>query len=401
MNAQTDLPKIIISTNDCISSAHGTGTVLLRQLSAYPEEKLFNVYMKEYGVPALKNSIKVYPKPFQETTFKENLFFAARSIKRTLYGQPDAKVGRRIEAVVTQIRKKPFEPHLIYSNASSEADIFILERLVESFNCNAILYFQDIISDNESDLIKRLENLSSNVKKIWALTPEIAAEIEKTVRRKVDVISNQHSHIPKEYKKEYRPFSSDFKVVMIGNIWHPNVLNKLSVMWGRIRTAIAGLKPIQWYAHPESVRRVEKYGITLLPQIEYAGFFQGDDYLKNLLSADIALSPLNEEKYAVDAVAKYSLPSRMTELAALGIPMFFAASGDSATANYLRRTGIGVSQSMADENLFCQSMEGFIMESGQREKVGKTARAFAEKELNIEIFQKKLYEIFRETAREK
>jgi glycosyltransferase involved in cell wall biosynthesis len=400
MLIQNQYPKTLILTYQSVSVAHGTGAALIRQLSKYPPEKLANIYLDKYGAPTIDIHFKVSGLKRKEIPLSRVIRFFLENLLRRPLKRKILEIGVPLDEITATLRAKKFVPELVYANPMSKEDIVVAKELYAQFQCKVIFYFQDY-HDEAIDFNEHLSQTASFVQEYWALTPEIAKQIQDKTKRPVSIVNNQHSKIPVSYKTDYRKFSSDFDVVMVGNIWTPSVLIPLRKVWANLMAETPGLKPIQWYAHPEALRRVRKVTTEWESAIQYAGFLQGDAFLQRLQQADMTISPVNKENKAQDNIARYSLPSRMTEFSAVGIPMFFAASPDSATASYLRKTGIGVCETLADLNLFQKRLKEFVENQSEREMVGKKARQYAVDYLDIEKFQDELYRRFQEISETK
>jgi glycosyltransferase involved in cell wall biosynthesis len=179
----------------------------------------------------------------------------------------------------------------------------------------------------------------------------------------------------------------------MGTIYSVETVKFLKRLWAMMKESLPELSPIEWLAHPKALKRIGK-NTKIEPEIRYGGFLQGEELNKKLLSADLSIIPVNIGRKAEDSIAQYSLPSRISELASLGVPMFVIASADTATAGYVQRTGIALCES-ADNIEACKSkMIEFMKNPAMREAFSKRAREYAEKNLDIKLYREELYNKF-------
>jgi hypothetical protein len=99
--------------------------------------------------------------------------------------------------------------------------------------------------------------------------------------------------------------------------------------------------PVAAEATFDIARLIECVGV-IGPEIEYAGFLDGQEMIDALMEADLALVPFNVTASAEHDYARYSLPSRLTELVAVGVPILCIASADTPVARYLSQNRVGV-----------------------------------------------------------
>ena len=216
----------------------------------------------------------------------------------------------------------------------------------KSYQIPTIIYFQDYTFQLEEDFYSDLRRVLSDrqTKEIWALTPEIASEIEDKTGIVVKVVNNQHIEIGSQKKARFNAFGENFKTVIMGTIYSVETVKFLKRLWAMMKESLPELSPIEWLAHPKALKRIGK-NTKIEPEIRYGGFLQGEELNEKLLSADLSIIPVNVGRKAEDSIAQYSLPSRISELASLGVPMFVIASADTATAGYVQRTGIALCES--------------------------------------------------------
>jgi glycosyltransferase involved in cell wall biosynthesis len=226
---------------------------------------------------------------------------------------------------------------------------------------------------------------------VWALTPMIATEVSRITGRKVSVVNTFCGEIPRRCKTQHRSFGPDFRIVIVGNFWIPRLFRDICAAWRWVGETVGGVQPIEWMCHSRSVDLVVNENVSLEPEIKPVGFFTGAQLLERLMEADMSIIPFNREKWPGNDYARYSLPSRITETAAAGVPMFAAAGSRTGTACYLREESIGVSATPSNESKFRQSLLAFARDRQLRSACGTRARALAEREFDLERYQRFLY----------
>ena len=335
------LPNLLVQSHFSISLAHGTGTVLIKQLAEYPRAKMANVFTFPYGEAWLEKSLWL----LKDDNLKTRVIYAAMQIKQALRGERVAD-GYYCKHVAKGLAKLRFSPDILYANPAKYENLLSIIELRKSYQIPTIIYFQDYTFQLEEDFYSDLRRVLSDrqTKEIWALTPEIASEIEDKTGIVVKVVNNQHIEIGSQKKARFNAFGENFKTVIMGTIYSVETVKFLKRLWAMMKESLPELSPIEWLAHPKALKRIGK-NTKIEPEIRYGGFLQGEELNKKLLSADLSIIPVNIGRKAEDSIAQYSLPSRISELASLGVPMFVIASADTATAGYVQRTGIALCES--------------------------------------------------------
>ena len=389
------LPKVLVLTEDCISVAHGTGTSLLRHFTNYPEDKLFNVCWREVGEPAFRNTYAV--ESLRSTILMRTSIFLSRFIKepeRHRFVLPQGSIRKQVEQV-------GFVPDIIYACCISLYGMQILSHLMADYDGEVpvLPHFLDYVRDRRGLVEATLKMVSPSMPEVWSLTQNIADEISNVLGRKVTVVRILQCEIPPSYKSIHHEFHSAFRAVMVGNCWPPSMLRDIQEAWRWVDVQLGGIPPIQWYCHPTTMTRAKEAGIQVGVEIQYGGFFLGDAFFQKLREADIAIIPFNRERVPESDYARFSLPSRITELASVGLPMFFAAGPQTETERYVRQSGIGLCGLLSNAEQFRQSLLSFVKDKELRTQCGINARQLAVDEFDIQKYQKFLYDKLSELAR--
>src|SRR5262249_28579645 len=110
-----------------------------------------------------------------------------------------------------------------------------------------------------------------------------------------------------------------------------------------------------------------------------------------LVHADMAIIPFNACRVPENLYARYSLPSRLTELLSVGLPVFCIAGAETPLARYITRHGLGALSYAEKEEGLTQEIVEFIMSCKRRSAAGYKGRQFAEKEFPLSPFQEFLH----------
>ena len=95
---------------------------------------------------------------------------------------------------------------------------------------------------------------------------------------------------------------------------------------------------------------------------------------------------------------RYSLPSRITELAAIGLPIFCLTGSDTPLYDYVTSHDIGQCVNAAETEAVASALVALIRDQALRTRFGHAARALAEREFPIENQQAIIYSKFAELA---
>lgn len=382
MDLSKKLPKILVLSDGCISYAHGTGAVLIRQLTNYPSDKIFHAYRNKRGEPFYERSLEIH----YSLDDKKSIDFAIKQLK-------------------SELDKYRFKPGLIYAIFNSAVGLKFLETFVQTFKTGIplIQYFQDYFP-GLGEIAPIIEKLKPNLKEIWVLTEEMAQSMRPLLKSPVHVISNRFCKIPQNYKKKHTgKIDAKFSVIIFGNIWHPHVIAEIKDVWSYIKNIFPNISSIKWYAHNSSVDYVKEAGIKFQPEIKYEGFLSVNEsgFYNFLATFDMALIPFNIEASPKNVYAKFSFPSRITELAAVGLPMFFMASPGTPIQRCVEEKNIGVCSSPSNIPVFKENVLSFIKDKKLRERCGYNARKLAETEFDLLNHQEFLYNKFADLVKTK
>jgi glycosyltransferase involved in cell wall biosynthesis len=258
-----------------------------------------------------------------------------------------------------------------------------------------VQYFLDYLMSPGLGSERYLRRVLARADEVWALTEEIADAVGRVAAKfgkSVRVQPGFHLDLPAVWKQTHRAAgASDFTCVICGNFWQHSVALIVKRVWLRVQQAVPGLGPIEWTCHPESVRRTEDFIGSLKPEIQPGFYSVGAELFERLARADMALIPFNVHRAPENKYARYSLPSRLTELLSVGLPVFCIAGAETPLARYVLRNQLGAVCDAEDEERLAQQLAGFIRDREARAAAGARGRQFAEREFALGPFQEFLH----------
>lgn len=402
----SDLPNVVILTDGPVSPSHGTGAILMRHFANYDSQRILNVYWLNddlHGEPTFRNSLHVDVWGSREPVATRVLRRVRSLLSPTGFlpngGKPPSL--RRVPSIRPRIERVGFLPDIIYATCFTVHSVRMLARLISEYDASLpiVQHFFDYMPKQYEPLLEQeLREIAPRLTRIWALSRSIADHVSPILGSEVKIVGIFCDDIPRQYKREHAAFGPDFTATILGNIWRPQVLNDILDAWCWAGEKLGGLPPIQWICHPRSVAEVEKLGVPLGPGIQHVGFLPRAEMYERLQKSDIAIIPFNRERYPETDYARYSLPSRITEIAAAGLPIFLAGSPHTETAQYIEEHGIGLVAVPSDRQQFRNSLVAFIKDRQLRAECGRRARALAEREFDINKYQAFLYGELRNLA---
>lgn len=395
-----DFPRVLVVTHQSVCRAHGTGAVLLRHFGRYDPRKLASVYLTNDGEPPWACNVKAEKRIIRRWSLPwvENLFWRlARRLGRRAEREFAASgTGRRYERVRPALKAAGFFPDLIYANCFGQADLALVLQLLREFKRKipVVQHFQDY----EPDAKGILQKLLPRCDEVWALGSGIANELEAQFGCRAEIVNTFKAIVPQEYKREHQAADKSLRVVIIGNVYYPSIFKDVRRLWQYVQTRLPEIGPIEWMAHPLQVQNCAALKIAFEPEVKYVGFKDPEQLHDELLHADVAVIPFNQGALPENGYSRYSIPSRITELAMAGLPIFCMAGPGTDARRFVEHHGIGMCANGSEGAVFFQKFWELLSNPELRATLGRRARYVAEKEFNLEDYQGKLYGRLREIA---
>jgi glycosyltransferase involved in cell wall biosynthesis len=397
------LPRVLVFSEGVISRTHGTGTIFERNFAAYPPEKIANWFIGLSEDPLLPSAVNFNAQRWPRGKFSSPATPAAKIWNHSLAGLFRRRwcvpVNRAAISQAVRARAEKFD--LVYAIILTREGFDAFDAVLAGLGVNmpVILQIQDFFPRAHFGFWRSIRRLASRISEVWVVAPSSARALAphlpgKTIR--VDPLFNLN--LPQPPKTQHREFGPDFRAVVLGNFWNPALLADLKAAWKLCQQRLPGLPAVRWHCHPMGVERVRAAGYVAAPEVEPAPFLSGDALFAMLRDADLALIPFSREATPRTDYERYSLPSRITELAAMGLPIFCLSGHDTPLSDYLAEPNIGRAAPAGNHPEVAAQLATLIRNAGERAALGQRARAHAEKYFPIADEQERIYRRFVEVA---
>lgn len=388
--AVRELPRVLVFSEDAISVRHGTGAIFARQFAGYPRERLTNAYIGDGRAPWIERTVDL-----ETVRWSRSPLVQLRSLPAKLAN----RLGRARKftlpldraAIATAFAGQP-APDVIYGISFSAQGLAVLDVVASLYpRAPLTLHLHDLWPSESADLGRLLARVVARAAEVWVVSEPLADFVAQHTGRRATVDPMLYGDIPAEWKRRHAPAGPEFRAVLFGNVWNNAVLADLKSLWRHAQTAVPGLAPIQWHCHPDSLATHRAEGRAPEPELVDAGFLHGEAITRTLLAADLALVPFSHGARAETDYERYSMPSRLAELMAHGVPVFGLASADTPLGAYIARHGVGEIGPGGSTEETGRRLVDFIRDCARRAACGQTGRSLAERELDLSRFQEKLH----------
>jgi hypothetical protein len=386
-------PRILVVSEGVMSRAHGTGAVFLRNFSRYPKELLSSAYVGEYTqggeIPrAIDLNSARWPRGIND--FLRSL--PARIRNRLVPAWPVA-LPINDERIKTALKEFIGQTDLLYVICFSSEGMTVAESVAKAIpNVPLILHFYDFSPSKSASFKPLLKKLSRRACTIWCISATMDTFIKGATGRQCDIIDPPlYGDLPSVWKLHYEAYSHSFRVAVIGNIWNPDLIFDLKAIWREVLKIIPEIHPILWYCNLEAVNRLRNAGYDYRPEIIPAGFLRDQELAEAIARVDIAIIPFCRGEQPSNDYERYSLPSRITEIAGAGLPILALTGQNTPLAAYVENKKIGCIAPASMTALAASKLVSLILDVKLRETFGRNSRRLAEKDLQLNGFQIEFY----------
>ncbi|MGH9370030.1 MAG: hypothetical protein ACRD15_00695 [Vicinamibacterales bacterium] len=354
------LPRVLILSHETLNESHGTGVLLKRYFEAFAPDHLFSVAHRPSGLPWL-----------------------AHSLHLTDTG------ARAVGALRDALEAAQFRPDLVFATALHETDLTLLQNILTIVppGTPVVQHFMDFVPHHEAGFLERFARVVPQLTEVWALTEALQSMLTARLGREVHLVTGLLQYVTRAVRTEHREFDAGFRTAMVGNFYNPRVVGFIRDVWRRCRATLPALGPVEWYVSPGRLQGLLDGGFDPGLDFVWRGFFGGPRLLRRLAQADLGLLALNHEGAAAGNYLRYSLPSRLTEFACAGVPLFAVASPDTPLAAFIARHGVGRTATGPDIDRVANGLVQFIQSREARARAGAAGRSLAEREFRIERFR--------------
>jgi glycosyltransferase involved in cell wall biosynthesis len=394
------LPRIICIGGEALTESHGTGMMFKRHFSRYPQTKIIDVHYQALAKEFIFRDISIPVHWLQDLRWNTPLLKKLNeqvTTKKMTRGHSLIYPNYFFDPVAIDWSKYGGPPDLIYSTCYSARDFSFLHHVYRHLpkKVPIVQHFLDLDLQEYETFSKLYLELLPAMASVWALTKTIKKAVSGfTVLQPELVQALQQEVHPRDKRKAYRPFSKDFRAIIIGNVWSQNAYRTLVETWEDIQKQIRPLPPILWAGHPRRLRLVPS---ELVPSkkrqnvIRDIGFLSERKFKSFLEKADIAIVAFSGEDDDKENYTTYSLPSRIGDYCARGLPLVVISRPGSEPWRLVEDNNLGITIDPKKHQLGLRKLKYFILDRKWRAECGKNARAFAERELNLKKYQEQLY----------
>lgn len=366
--------RLIIVSDSSISSAHGSGTSIIRNFEGYPREQIINLFCTPRGTP----------------------FY--HSINLADVQKKSGHLGRAVLEI------KRFQPDIIYSVSCGLRMLRMLDSILENdvSGLPYIQHFVDLIPGGDwEDYTRLLKRLSPKMHLVWALTRSGARKLEHILERDVVVQPFFSTALPTRQNIELsNPEMYPFRTVIAGNAWNKNAFSKLTDVWCALLQEHSDVSKIDWYCHPEGVDRVCKAGINYECAMDWKGCVAPEEVIGTITPYHAGIIPFNSGEdthnpgtWEYDYIIG-SLPSRIVDYCAAALPIIIAGSSNTDTADFIRQHGIGIVSDPSQIDVFHEDIRNFIYNDEQRDEMRTRSATLANSQFNQHELFSNLYSCF-------
>lgn len=395
------LPRVLIFSEGALSLLHGTGTIFARNFSAYPPDRLANWFIGLAEEPFISSHLDLNPRRWPARGWWPPAVPLAK-----LWNRSAARIsGRAWSVPVNRSALRAAAAagggfDLVYAIVYSRTGLDALRAVHDGLGPRLplVLQIQDFFPHGDLGFWRALRRLAPRVTEVWAVSDSIARAVRHHLKRAVRVDPLFHLDLPAAAKQVHRPFTADFRAVVLGNFWQAALLDDLKAVWRAARAQLPDLPPIRWHCHPAGIQRICAGGLEPQPEVEPAPFLTGEALFAMLRDADLALIPFSRGQQPATDYERYSMPSRLTEICAAGLPVFGLTGANTPLADYLATHSLGRIAPAAETATAAAGLTGLIRDHAARAACGRAARALAERQFPLAPFQEWLYGRLRQLA---
>jgi glycosyltransferase involved in cell wall biosynthesis len=245
--------------------------------------------------------------------------------------------------------------------------------------------FHERLSASETPTFSRLVR---EAKHVICISENIAAEMENNGARSV-------SFLPccSDFTAEGRqPLEGPMRIIITGTIWsgvysNNPALHLLVAAWPKIQLRFPGVE--LHYAGPSG----EKLPDELRSWVHNHGLLDHKAYQDLLRSCHLAYLPVSHPS---TTVGRFSVPSRLADYLACGLPTIACTDKDTAIASFLRSLPEGWAVNVADEQGLLNAVRELAEDPVRWTKASTSAASYARDRLRVEKIRA---ELFRELER--
>ncbi len=374
-----------------MSPKHGTGAIFLRNFRAYPPDLLCNAFIGSGEGNGVANDINLNGARWPKGVARQ-----LRALPRRLVNRIPRVAWRPLpvsrSAVAKALRESGFQPDVLYGICWGAEGLAVLAAVADAYpRVPLLLHLHDIWPSSTPAFPVLLRKVAKRSAAVLTITEAMGTYVEKATGKPVEIENPFHIDMPSAHAVPDGSDAKTFRAIIIGNIWNYALVNDLKNIWRICRQRMPSLPPIELYCHAESLLNAKANGFAPEPELRHAGFLKGSQLWEMLRNVDLAIVPFSRGVEPADDYERYSIPSRITELVAAGLPIFALAGPRTPLAAYLCEKGIGLSRPAAETEAAAADICSLVADRAKRRQLGSRARAVAEREFPLAPYQQDFY----------
>jgi hypothetical protein len=337
----TTFPRVLLVSDSCPNTSQGTGAALIKHFAAYPKACLRSAYL-DSGDPA--------PEAWKGASFSLDEPCAPLCRAARVFG-PNPRVRLRFALVGPRWRASAqailndFHPDVIYSIPFTENGLYLSRLFAQlSPRTPVALHLFDWMPRTSRGIAEDLlRDVASFATRRWALGDNLTDFATQLTNRDFITVPICHGTISPRPACQTWSAGAPFRACIIGNIWSRSAFFRMCDAWESLQVRYPHLGPIEWAASPQTLAHGWKdvlAEVRFSRIVRYAGFLTGAPLTAFLQQFNVSFVPFATEQDATTPYARYSVPSRFTELACCGVPMMAITPPETGFGRFLKSNGI-------------------------------------------------------------
>ncbi len=395
-----NFPRIAYVGAEALTISHGTGQMFSRHFSNYPKTQILDIHSRPSSDGYLFKRLAVLEHDLRSADWKSPLLQSMNArLKGNISNTNTSLIYQNHVFDPLQVNWNDLggPPDLIYSTCYSARDFAFLHHVYRYLpkKVPIVQHFLDLDLSSYENMVALYYELLPAIAEVWALNESIRDLVSRFSFYNPKIVLALQQNLPKQYKKKHINVGRNFLPVIIGNIWSGGAYNTLRDLWMTTQLSIETLPSISWAGHKRRFSELARFNI--FPKNESESIIRDVGYLTDsklrrfLSAADVAIVPFSGATIDKEDYIKYSLPSRIGEYCANGLPIVLISRQDTEPWNLVQKYELGIAIDPADRKISIRKLKHFLLDREWRAECGRKSRDFAARELNLNVYQKELY----------
>lgn len=248
-----------------------------------------------------------------------------------------------------------------------------------------VLHVMDIFHDGFSEeTTPRFVDLIRRARHVVCISEEIAREVRRCGARSASLALCASGFSP---DRRHRGFARPLRLVLSGALWNicyqrNAAVDHLAAAWPLIKARWSDAE-----LHYTGSSGGD-FPASLRQDLHDHGLLDVDDYEQLLNSCDLAYLPVS---HPGDSFARFSLPSRLADYLACGLPILAATEPGTAVHSFLQSLPPGCATNVRSAEDVVSAINGFVAAPAGWEQASLAAAGFARKNLSVEAVRSQIF----------